>query len=79
MGLVCMGRNLICMKRRLLERKRVAARISAQLDGMEQEVHHTIDTRKSHNVADEGCEVPLCTACALHSVSFHEDLSASEG
>ena len=79
MGLVCKGRSLICMKRRLLERKRVAERISAQLDGMEQKVHHTIDARKSHNVADEGCEIPLCTACALRSVSFHEDLSASEG
>ena len=64
------------MKRSLLGRVRVATGISAQLDGLEQEVHHAIYARKSHNVADEGCEVALCTALALHTVSFHEDLKS---
>ena len=64
------------MKRRLLERKRVAARISAQLDGMEQEVHHTIYALKSHNVADEGCE-GLRSVLAAHSNNFHLHLGPS--
>ena len=66
-------------RRRLLGRKSVVTRILAQLDGMEKKNHRTIDARKSHNVADEGCESPLCAACALHSASVHEDLSASVG
>ena len=50
----------------------------AQLDRLEKEVHHTIYARKSHNVTDEGCEVALCTARALHQVSFDEDLGTFE-
>ena len=66
------------MERNSLERVWVTTCIAPQLDRAEKEVNHTINARKSHNMPDQGYEVVLCTARALHQVSFNEDLGAFE-
>ena len=55
------------------------ARIPSHLGRLGEKIHDDVEARQSHNVADQGREIPFCTALPLHNVSFYAYLVAREG
>ena len=60
----CTGHNLLVMIG-------IMSRIPSLLGRLEEEIHDDVESRQSHNVADQGREITFCTALPLHDVSFY--------